>query len=55
MIEYDLILMSLVIFLPAAFGLTCLFFPAKFKEAVRWWALLGTAATLCLSLCIVVE
>ncbi|WP_020470234.1 complex I subunit 4 family protein [Zavarzinella formosa] len=55
MIEYDLIMMSLVIFVPAAFGLLCLIFPAKFKEAVRWWALLGTAVTLCLSLCLLVE
>ncbi len=55
MIEYDLVFMSLVIFLPVGFGLACLFFPARFKEAVRWWALLGSAATLCLSLCLVAE
>jgi len=55
MIEYDLILMSLVIFLPAAFGAACLFFPAKWTEAVRWWALLGSGAALSLSLCLVSE
>ena len=34
MIEYDLVLMSLVIFVPAAFGLLCLLFPARWVEGV---------------------
>jgi NADH-quinone oxidoreductase subunit M len=55
MVEYDLVLMSLVIFVPAAFGLLGLLFPAKWVEAVRWWALIGTAATLVLSLCLLIE
>lgn len=55
MIEYDLVLMSLVIFAPAAFGLLALFIPSKWTEAVRWWALIGSAATLILSLCLLVE
>ena len=55
MIEYDLVLMSLVIFVPAAFGLLGLLFPAKWAEAIRWWALVGTALTLILSLCLLIE
>jgi NADH-quinone oxidoreductase subunit M len=55
MFEYDLILMSLVIFVPAAFGVLALLFPAKWVEAVRWWALIGSALTLILSLCMLVE
>ena len=55
MIEYDLVLMSLVIFVPAAFGLLGLLFPSKWAEAIRWWALIGTALTLILSLCLLIE
>jgi NADH-quinone oxidoreductase subunit M len=55
MIEYDLILMSLVIFVPAAFGVLALLFPARWAEGLRWWALVGSAATLILSLCLWVE
>lgn len=55
MIEYDLILMSLVIFVPAAFGLLALFFPASWKEGIRWWALIGSAVTLSLSLCLLID
>ena len=43
MTEYDLVLMSLVIFVPAAFGLRR---PARSRrggpKGVRWWALVGT-------------
>lgn len=55
MIEHDLILMSLVIFAPAAFGLIGLFFPSRWTEAVRWWALIGSAVTLILSLCLLID
>src|SRR5262245_63914984 len=55
MVEYDLVLMSLVIFVPAAFGLLALLFPARWVEGVRWWALIGSAATLILSLCLLIE
>jgi NADH-quinone oxidoreductase subunit M len=55
MIEYDLVLMSLVIFVPAAFGLLGLLSPSKWAEAIRWWALIGTALTLILSLCLLIE
>ena len=55
MIEYDLVLMSLVIFVPAAFGVVGLLFPSKWAEGIRWWALVGSAATLILSLCLLIE
>src|SRR5436189_6480787 len=49
--EYDLILMSLVIFVPSLFALGLLFFPRGYDEAMGWWSLAGTALTLGLSLC----
>src|SRR5690606_414672 len=53
--EHDLALMSLVIFTPLAFALGLLLFPARWQEPMRWWALLGTAATLALSLCLLID
>jgi len=53
--EYDLILMTLVIFVPSAFGIVALFFPKRAVEAVRWWALFGSAITLALSLCMLID
>src|SRR5262245_16513121 len=50
MIEVDLILMSLCIFLPSAFALVLLFFPKGSEEYMRWWTLFGTACTLVVSL-----
>ena len=55
MIEYDLVLMSLVIFVPAAVGLLGLLIPAKWPEVSRWFALIGASATLILSLCLLIE
>lgn len=55
MIEYDLILMSLVIFTPAVFGLLALLLPSRWVEATRWWALIGSTVTLILSLCLLIE
>src|SRR5262249_36574092 len=55
MVEYDLVLMSLVIFVPAAFALLGLLFPSNWAAVVRWWELIGTAATLILSLCLLIE
>ncbi|HEX3151686.1 MAG TPA: proton-conducting transporter membrane subunit, partial [Gemmataceae bacterium] len=48
-------MMSLVIFVPAAFGVLGLLLPSKWSEAIRWWALLGASATLILSLCLLIE
>src|SRR5262245_17695788 len=50
MVEYDLIVMSLVIFVPTLFALGLLFFPRGSDEYMRWWSLLGTAITLVVSL-----
>ncbi len=55
MIERDLIVMSLVIFTPAVFGLIGLLFPSKWAEGVRWWALIGSAITLILALCLLID
>jgi NADH-quinone oxidoreductase subunit M len=52
--ETDLQWMSALVFLPLAFAAGLLLFPARKVEAMRWWALFGTAGTLSVSLCIVV-
>jgi NADH-quinone oxidoreductase subunit M len=49
-IDWAVIWMSLVVYVPSAFALVLLLFPKGQEEAMRWWALLGTAATLGLSL-----
>src|SRR5262245_8499126 len=53
--ETDLIWLSVLVFLPAACAVGLLAFPAKWPEARRWWALFGSAATLSVSLCVVVD
>src|SRR6266849_4109140 len=50
-LEFDLLLMSLVIFVPSLFAFGLLFFPRGYEEAMRWWSLGATALTLGLSLC----
>jgi NADH-quinone oxidoreductase subunit M len=52
--ETDVIVMSLVIFLPTLFALVLLFFPRRWEEGMRWWSLFGTALTLGVSLCMFV-
>jgi NADH-quinone oxidoreductase subunit M len=52
--ETDFIWLSLLVFLPAFFALGLLLFPTRWREAMRWWALFGTAGTLSVSLCVVV-
>ena len=54
MIDYDLLMMSLCIFLPSLFALVLVFFPKGSDEYMRWWALLATAAKVQL-LCVLVE
>jgi NADH-quinone oxidoreductase subunit M len=54
-IPYDLLLMTLVIFVPTAFALVLCFFPRGSEEYMRWWALLGTAVTLVLSIYIFMD
>jgi NADH-quinone oxidoreductase subunit M len=51
--EFDLILMSLVIFTPALFALVLMIprlVPKGADEGMRWWSLFGTAVTLTLSI-----
>ena len=48
--EWDLVLMSLVIFVPSLFAIVLLFVPPGKDEWMRWITLIGTAATLILSL-----
>src|ERR1700688_4871114 len=55
MVETDLIWMSLVIFAPLAFALFLLFFPRGSEEYMRWWALLGTALTLVVSIWLFID
>jgi NADH-quinone oxidoreductase subunit M len=54
-VEWDVVWMSLVVFLPTAFALILLLFPKGQEEMMRWWALIGTAATLAVSLCMFVQ
>ncbi len=53
--ELDMINLALLVFLPAAFAAVLLVVPGRFKEFMRWWALIGTAATLTLGLCRLVD
>ncbi len=55
MVETDLWLMSAVIFLPTLFALVLLFFPRGSDEYMRWWTLLGTAATMVVSLILYID
>lgn len=51
-LQRDLIWMTLLIFLPAVFGLVTLFIPRGKEDYMRWWALLGSATALGLSLAV---
>lgn len=53
--ELDLITLSVLIFLPALFALGLLLIPSRFRELMRWWALFGTAGTLIVGLCILID
>jgi NADH-quinone oxidoreductase subunit M len=53
--ELDLINLSLLVFLPVAFAAVLLVVPSRFKEFMRWWAVIGTAATLTLGLCRLID
>jgi NADH-quinone oxidoreductase subunit M len=48
--EFDLVLMSLVIFVPSIAAIILMFVPKGQDEVMRWVALMGTAVTLALSL-----
>ncbi len=53
--EYDLNLMSLVIFVPTLFALGLMVFPRGSDNGMRWWSLFGTAITLVLSICMFIS
>jgi NADH-quinone oxidoreductase subunit M len=55
MTETDLIVMSLVVFLPSLFALGLVFFPRGYEEAMRWWTLIGTALTLGVSIYLFIQ
>src|SRR5262249_2852863 len=50
MAENDALWMTAVVFLPSVFALLLVFFPRGSEGAMRWWALIGTAGTLGISL-----
>src|SRR6266852_5609182 len=53
--EYDLNVMSLVIFLPTLFALGLMLFPRGSENGMRWWTLTGTAVTLVASICMFIS
>jgi len=55
MFESDMILMTLVIFIPSLFAIGLLFFPKGTEEWMRWFALVGSAITLVISLFLLVD
>src|SRR5262245_46174043 len=64
-VEFDLLMMSLVIFVPTAFALVLMILPRSasglwsvlggWDESVRWISLVGTAVTLILSMCMFID
>ncbi len=54
-ISTDMLLMTLVIFLPSVFAIGLLFFPKGTEEGMRWFALLGSGITLVISLFMLVD
>jgi len=53
--EFDMIMMSLVIFVPTAFALILMIPWVRSAEAMRWITLFGTAVTLVLSICMFIS
>ncbi len=53
--ELDLIQLSALAFLPAVFALVLLLVPSGWKTAMRWTAVFGTALTLTVGLCTLVD
>ncbi len=53
--EMDLILMSVVIFLPVVFALALIFIPKGRDEAMRWVTLFGTALTFVVSTWLLID
>ncbi|OWK46576.1 complex I subunit 4 family protein [Fimbriiglobus ruber] len=53
--ELDMILLASLVFLPAAVAGVILLIPSRFRELMRWVALIGTASTLTLGACRVID
>lgn len=53
--ELDMIQLSVLVFLPAAFAAGLLLVPAGWKTFMRWWAVFGCALTLTVGLCTLVD
>ena len=53
--ELDLITLSVQVFLPACFAVCLFFVPSRWREWMRWWALIGTAATFTLCMCRLID
>ena len=53
--QYDLALMSLVIFVPSLFAIVLLFVPKTQPELMRWITLIGTGVTMVLSICMFIS
>jgi NADH-quinone oxidoreductase subunit M len=53
--ETDLIWLTVLTFLPAGMAIGLLLIPGRFKELMRWWAIFASAATLILSLCLLID
>ena len=53
--ELDMINLTLLVFLPTLFALVVLLIPSRWKELMRWIALIGMATTLTLSACRLVD
>jgi NADH-quinone oxidoreductase subunit M len=53
--ELDLLQLSALVFLPALFALLLLLIPSGWKSAMRWTALFGTALTLAVILCTLID
>ena len=53
--ETDLVWLTVLTFLPAVFAAGLMVIPGRFKEWMRWWALLGACGTLTLVLCTLID
>ncbi len=54
-IDWDIVWLSLLIFLPSAFAVVLLFFPRGTEEYMRWWTLFGTAITFVISVVVFIQ
>ena len=54
-LDFDVIWLTLLIFLPSAFALVVLFFPRGTEEYMRWWTLFGTAITFVISAIVFIQ